>query len=63
MSKRDRLLWAGVVSTMLAWASWSAMDQPGMVPWSTTENILNAAGYAFVALALFLLFAGMRLPK
>ncbi|WP_295530305.1 hypothetical protein [Novosphingobium sp. Chol11] len=63
MGRRDRLLLAGVISTMLAWGSWSAMDQPGMVPWSTTENILNAAGYAFCALALFFLFAGMRLPK
>jgi TRAP-type C4-dicarboxylate transport system permease small subunit len=48
---------------MLAWASWRTMDEPWVQDWSTTEDILNAAGYAFCALALFLLFAGMRLPK
>ncbi len=63
MTRRDRLLWAGVASTMLAWASWRTMDEPWVQDWSKTEDILNAAGYALCALALFLLFAGMRLPK
>ena len=63
MSRRNRLLLAGVASTMLAWASWRTMDEPWVEDWSKTENILDPAGYAFCALALFLLFAGMRLPK
>ena len=63
MSRRDRLLIASVVSTLLAWASWRTMDEAWVEDWSTTENILDAAGYAFCALALVLFFAGMRLPK
>ena len=63
MSRRDRLLIAGVVSTLLAWASWRTMDEPWVKNWSATEDILDAIGYALCVLALLLFFAGMRLPK
>ncbi len=63
MNRRDTLLTGGVIATMLAWLSWTTMDEPWVEDWSLTENLLDAAGYVLCALALVLLFAGIRLPK
>ena len=45
MNRRDTLLTGGVIATMLAWLSWTTMDEPWVEDWSPTENLLDAAGY------------------
>lgn len=63
MKQRNTRFIYCIVCTLLAWLCWSSMDLLQIGDWSKTANILDAAGYILVALALGFFLTGIRLPK